>query len=110
MTKFKVVRKNWEFQEIIQGRKQFVSKYAIIYYLPNDEFKVGISIPKAFANACLRNKYRNQIRQIIRKNDLSDIKMQSIIIIRKDFFNIDFIRKEKEIIKLYERIRNVKKN
>ncbi|MBN0919564.1 ribonuclease P protein component [[Mycoplasma] gypis] len=107
MNKKNVVKKNWEFQNIISHRKQFVSKYVIIYYEPHDSFQVGISIPKAFANACTRNKFKNQIRHIIRKNDFLDIKARTIIIVRKDFFLIDFAKKELEIKKLYERIRNV---
>ncbi|QJR44286.1 ribonuclease P protein component [Mycoplasma miroungirhinis] len=110
MTKLNVVQKNWEFQKIINAKKQFVSKNVIIYYLPSPIFKVGISIPKTFANAVLRNKYKNQIRQIIRKNNFEDILIQSVIIIRKPFFNLDFSSKEKEIQKIYERIRSAQKN
>ncbi|MBU4691041.1 ribonuclease P protein component [Mycoplasma zalophi] len=110
MTKLNVVRKNWEFRNIINQKKQFVSKYVIIYYQPSEIYKVGISIPKTFANAVLRNKYKNQIRQIIRQNNFEDILVQSVIIIRKPFFTLDFSSKEKEIKKLYERIRNAQKN
>ncbi|MGX9340535.1 ribonuclease P protein component [Mycoplasma sp. 128] len=107
MNKKHVVKKNWEFQKIIDGKKQFVSRYVIVYYEKWPTFQVGISIPKAFANACTRNKYKNQIRQIVRKSDFFNISARSVIIVRKDFFTIDFAKKELEIKKLYERIRSV---
>lgn len=109
MTKLNVVKKNWEFQRILNQKNQVISNNLIIYFVKSDFFKVGISIPKQFANAVSRNHFKNQIRSIIRKIDISKINYETIIIARKGFFKLDWNQKIKEIHKLYERITDGKK-
>ncbi|AWX42625.1 ribonuclease P protein component [Metamycoplasma cloacale] len=109
MTKANTIKKNWEFQEIINTKRQIVSKHLIIYYRPSKMFKVGISIPKQFANAVYRNHYKNQIRAILRSMDVNKINYETVIIARKTFFELDFQNKSIEITKLYERILDGKK-
>ncbi|WP_412031551.1 ribonuclease P protein component [Metamycoplasma buccale] len=108
MNKQNIVRKNWEFQKILNSHNQVISNNLIIYYVKGECFKVGISIPKIFANAVMRNHYRNQIRAIIRNMDISNINFHTIIIARKTFFALTFEDKVKEVHKLYERITNGK--
>uniref|UniRef100_UPI0035935E15 ribonuclease P protein component n=1 Tax=Metamycoplasma equirhinis TaxID=92402 RepID=UPI0035935E15 len=60
------------------------------------------------ANAVERNHYRNQIRAILRKMDISNINFDTVIIARKTFFNFSWDQKIKEVNKLYERITNGK--
>ncbi|WP_027122984.1 ribonuclease P protein component [Metamycoplasma spumans] len=104
MNKCNIVKKNWEFQKILDTKKQVISKNLIIYFNKSDFFRVGISIPKQFANAVQRNHYKNQIRSILRNIDISKINYDTVIIARKGFFELDFNQKIKEINKLYERI------
>ncbi|ACF07598.1 ribonuclease P protein component [Metamycoplasma arthritidis] len=104
MTNKHVLKKNWEFKAVLAARKQVVSKNLIIYYVPSEIFQVGISIPKQFANAVMRNHYRNQIRAIIRELDKTNILFRTIIIARKTFLSLDFKTKQQEIKNLYERI------
>lgn len=104
MNKCNIVKKNWEFQKILDTKKQVISKNLIIYFNKSDFFRVGISIPKQFANAVQRNHYKNQIRSILRDMDISKINYDTVIIARKGFFELDFNQKIKEINKLYERI------
>ncbi|WP_211333928.1 ribonuclease P protein component [Metamycoplasma neophronis] len=104
MNKTNVVKKNWEFQKILDKHNQVVSRNLILYFNKSDFFRVGISIPKQFANAVQRNHYKNQIRSILRKMDISKINYDTVIIARKGFFSLDWNQKVKEINKLYERI------
>ncbi|AWX69763.1 ribonuclease P protein component [[Mycoplasma] anseris] len=109
MQKINIVKKNWEFQEILKSRNQVVSKHLIIYFKKNEHFKVGISIPKQFANAVYRNHYKNQIRAILREIDINKINYETVIIARKSFLDLEFDHKKKEVFKLYERIADGKK-
>ncbi|RMA79010.1 ribonuclease P protein component [Metamycoplasma subdolum] len=106
MTEKNILKKNHDFQRIINSNSQIVTKNLIIYFLPSDFFKVGISIPKQFANAVLRNHYKNQIRTILRQMNIDNINFESVIIARKTFLSLSFENKEKEIRKIYERIVN----
>ncbi|AZZ65383.1 ribonuclease P protein component [Metamycoplasma phocicerebrale] len=104
MSKKNTVRKNWEFQKILDNHNQVISRNLIIYFSKSNYFRVGISIPKQFANAVKRNHYRNQIRAIIRNMDTSNINYDTIIIARKSFFDLSWDEKVKAIHKIYERI------
>ncbi|AXE61081.1 ribonuclease P protein component [[Mycoplasma] phocae] len=106
MNKKNIVKKNWEFQKILSKRHQVISKNLIIYFSKSNSFKVGISIPKQFANAVKRNHFKNQIRSILRQMDISKINYETVIIARKTFFNLEWKQKINEIHNLYERITN----
>ena len=99
INKNNVVKKNWEFQKILDSHSQVVSKNLIIYFNKSDFFKVGISIPKQFANAVLRNHYKNQIRSILRNIDFSTLNYETVIIARKGFLSLDWNQKVKEVKK-----------
>ncbi|MBN4089334.1 ribonuclease P protein component [Mycoplasma enhydrae] len=104
MNKKNTVKKNWEFQKILDTRSQVISRNLIIYFTKSNYFRVGISIPKQFANAVKRNHYRNQIRSILRKMDTSKINYDTILIARKSFFALTWEQKKEAIYKIYERI------
>lgn len=89
INKNNVVKKNWEFQKILDSHNQVISRNLIIYFNKSDFFKVGISIPKQFANAVLRNHYKNQIRSILRNIDFSTLNYETVIIARKGFLSLE---------------------
>ncbi|MBN3534808.1 ribonuclease P protein component [Mycoplasma procyoni] len=102
------LKKNWEFQEIIKSKQQVVTKHLIVYYQKSNEFQLGISVPKKFANAVMRNYYRRQIKAIMNDYDYNSILYKTVLILRKGFLSLDFSQKKEEIIKIYERLRNGK--
>ncbi|MGL5733084.1 MAG: ribonuclease P protein component [Metamycoplasmataceae bacterium] len=104
MKKQEIVKKTQEFQNIIRNKKQFVSNELILYYMKNDSFQIGISIPKKFVNAVGRNYLRRQIRAIVSNIDYQSIKYKVILIIRKDYMKLTYIEKEKAIKKFIERL------
>ncbi len=104
MKKNEIVKKTQEFQSIIRNKKQFVSNNLILYYVKNDSFQIGISIPKKFINAVGRNYLRRQIRSIVSKINYKNIKYKIILIIRKDFIKLTYIEKETEVKKFIERL------
>ncbi|UWD34207.1 ribonuclease P protein component [Mesomycoplasma molare] len=103
------LKKNWEFQEVISSKKQIVTKNLILYYKDSSKFEIGISVPKKFAIASLRNFFRRQIKSILDKNiKFNELKYKNVLILRKSFLSLSFQEKEKEIIKIYERLGNGK--
>lgn len=110
MKKSNILKKNWEFQKIINHKKQFISKFLILYYSKSSECQIGISIPKKFAIAVKRNYLKRQIRAIIDKNNLlNSVKFKIVLIVRKDFIDIPFEKKELEIIKIFEKLKKEQK-
>ncbi|WP_215744316.1 ribonuclease P protein component [Mesomycoplasma hyorhinis] len=111
MLKFKKVRKNWQFQNIINFKQQIVNKELILYYKEFFQFELGISIPKKFVNAVKRNYYKRQIKIIIQnylKNKKEfNVKFQIILITRKSFLNLDFKTKEIKIKNILNELENI---
>ncbi len=105
MQKNHILKKNWEFKAIISNEKQIVTKYLILYYKKSfDDLKVGISISKKFANAVLRNRYRRQVRNILKDLDIFNLKYNVVIILRKPFLSFSFIEKTKTLKQIFERL------
>ncbi|MCP9306757.1 ribonuclease P protein component [Mesomycoplasma ovipneumoniae] len=105
MQKIPTIKKNWEFQAIIESKKQIVTNSLILYYSKFAFFEIGISIPKKFANAVKRNYYKRQIKNILhnlQKDWLSAPKFRVILITRKSFLTLNFKEKENEIIKIFK--------
>lgn len=109
MLKKNIIRKNFEFQEIINSKVQTVSKTLILYYRPNqNELRVGISISKKFANAVNRNFYRRQVRKILDEIQYYNLAMDVIIILRKAFLVLNYEQKKQELKKILARLRDAK--
>lgn len=110
MKKENIVKKNWEFQQIINCKKQIINKYLILYYMQNKQqrFEIGISIPKKFASAVKRNFLKRQIKAIIDNNNIIDkINHKILLIVRKEFINLSFNEKKEHVNKM---INNLNKN
>lgn len=109
MKKENIVKKNWEFQKIILLKKQLINKYLIIYYIKNKKFEIGISIPKKFANAVGRNYLKRQIKSILDKNiNINDVHYKIILIVRKDFIELPFAKKEEQVIKMFDKLNRIR--
>ena len=105
LKKENIVKKNWEFQKIINSKKQYLSKYLILYYLKNQHFEIGISIPKKFANAVQRNYLKRQIRSIIKqKINFSNLNYRIVLIVRKEFIKLPFEQKVQQIEKIFMKL------
>lgn len=107
MQKVNRLRKNQEFQKLIDSKKQIVSNFLIFYFRANNEnLKVGISISKKFANAVFRNKYRRQTKAALDQIKPWELKFDVVIILRKTFLDLDYEQKTKELNKMFERLKN----
>ncbi|PAF54874.1 ribonuclease P protein component [Mycoplasmopsis agassizii] len=99
-----ILKKNWEFQKIIDNKTQINNKNLVIYYKKATEFKVGISVPKKFANAVNRNYNKRVIKSILDGFNYQALNFTLVIITRKNFFNLSYEKKKHELIAMLERI------
>lgn len=111
MRKLYVVKKNYQFDEIIKKGNCIKNKYYVVYHkdnnLPYDRY--GISVSKKLGNAVFRNKYKRKIRSIIDNYRKLYINSKDyIIIIRKEAIDKSFHTLEKEFIALINQERNIK--
>ena len=93
MKKINVVKKKYEFDNIIKNNKYVKNNEFIIYYKNNEfnNYRFGISVGKKLGNSVFRNKYKRRIRSIIdiNKKDYQN-NIDYIIIMRKGCINLKF--------------------
>lgn len=81
------VKKNSEFQDILQTGKSFANRELVIYYKEKplqDHFRIGISVGKKIGNAVMRNRIKRCIREsFIQLEDTVLPQYDMIIIARK---------------------------
>ncbi len=103
MKKKEIVKKNFEFNNIIQiGEKKSNSFYSIFYISKEEKFpKFGIAVSKKFKTAVIRNKVKRQMREIIDQTKMMFPKDKNyIIIIREKFLKSTFKDKLENFKKL----------
>lgn len=108
MKKINRLTKNWEFNEVIASKNQIVNKFLIVYYQRSNSLKVGLTVPKKFANAVKRNYYKRQLRAILQICEIQDLNLKIVIIVRKEFIETDYATKKQAIINLFEKFKNEK--
>lgn len=118
------LRKTWEFQKVIKGRKKISNENFIIFFSKVVSFrnlknqgpeeitkqicKLGISIPqRTVRKAVLRNKYKRQLKAIIaesiqeNKNFLTRFVGYSLVLVVKDKFrNHSFVENKESLRKI----------
>ncbi|AHI54335.1 ribonuclease P (protein C5) [Spiroplasma sabaudiense Ar-1343] len=107
--KLRIVKKNHEFQDII-NKKRFVKNnlFVVYFFKKEDQFlRYGISVGKKLGNAVLRNKAKRQVRMIMRTHleEISLIKADIIILVRNNFLRSDFKESSNLLVGL---IKNIK--
>ncbi|MDP4040715.1 ribonuclease P protein component [Mycoplasma mycoides] len=105
----RVIKKNFEFQEIINYKKTVKNFCFVIYYKDNDQsyLKYGISVGKKIGNAVIRNKVKRQIRMILRQNinEIGTVSKDVIILVRKSVLELKYATLSKSLIKLIKEIK-----
>lgn len=106
MQKKNRLRKNHEFQKIIQKNKSEISKYLVIYFSKNNlgYTRIGISVSKKFINAVGRNKIRRQVRAIMDNINNFNKSLDVVLIVRKPFITTSYAKKFSAIKETWERI------
>jgi len=99
MKKINILKKNYDFDRIIQNNKPFKYKYLISYMErdTNDLYKFGISIGKKIGSAVERNKIKRQIKSILDKKYYKN-DFNCIIIIGKGIKKVSYKELEKDLL------------
>ena len=105
MKKKDIIKKSYEFTDIINNSKHVSNKSYVIYYKKSSELKFGISVPKKTGIAVVRNKIKRQVKSIIDNNKkYIQNDYLYVIIIRKGLLDLNYSEREKELISLMKRI------
>lgn len=100
------IKKNAEFNKVIDEGKLIKSDSLSLYFLENNlgYTRIGISIPKKSGKAVVRNKMKRQIRAIIAKDVILDKSFDYILIARKQYDVKQFEKTRSDIKYLVEKV------
>lgn len=103
------VKKNSEFQEILESGKSFANRELVIYYKEKpsqNHFRIGISVGKKIGNAVTRNRIKRYIRESFIQLEEKVLKEVDIIIIaRKPVVHMDSKKIKKSLVHLLRKQR-----
>lgn len=101
------LKRNEEIGKIVQKRVLEKNNCYVIYYQPNENIghsRICISVSKKLGKAYFRNKIKRQVREMITAIFDFNLSYDFVIIIRKDYPEIDFEHNKNKLEKLYLRI------
>lgn len=104
--KYEVVKKNTDFNDIINTGKCLKSCCYNIYYKDGESLypKFGIAVSKKYGNAVERNKVKRQVRSLIDHHKKLFPKSNNyIIMIRKGVKKISYFEMEQDLVKLLQK-------
>lgn len=113
MKKKNIVKENRDFAKIINNGKKCWNEIYSIYYDKNNygDYRFGISVSKKIGNAVTRNRIKRQLRMIIDKyKNIYSKDKDYIIIVRRNYINLDFNAATNRYIELIEKITQKKEN
>ena len=92
MKKENSLKKNKDFQKILEKRQSVGCSTLVIYYLKNefDYARIGISSGKRLGNAVIRNRTKRQVRSIIDLTFDKNRSLDIIVIVHNKFLEQDF--------------------
>lgn len=102
------VRKNEEFQKIIQKRISYANKEFVLYSCKNDlgYLRCGLSVSKKLGKATVRNKIKRQVRHMIRNSFDKNESYDYIVIVRANYLSNSFSENEKSLKNLKQKVQN----
>ena len=106
MKKYEVVKKNMDFNDIINTGCCLKSNFYNIYYKDvNSSYpKFGIAVSKKFGNAVERNKAKRQVRCLIDQNKKVFLNSKNyIIMVRKRVKDLSYAKMEQEFVLLLQK-------
>ncbi|ATZ16728.1 ribonuclease P protein component [Entomoplasma freundtii] len=107
----RIIKKNFEFQDIIGEQKTLKNTSYVIYYYPSSPsenyLRYGISVGKKVGHAPTRNLLKRQVRQMLQKALVTygDKPYRLIIIVRPDFLKKTFLENQNNLNALLKRLK-----
>lgn len=104
------VKRNEDFQKIIQARKSVACKEFVLYSLNNEceHMRIGFSVSKKLGNAVTRNRIKRQVREMARAVFDSNRACDYVLIVRKGYLDNDFQTNLSALQHLYNRKHKIK--
>lgn len=92
MKKINIIKSNEEYNRIIKNIKPYKTKAFLIFIEKKEQekYKFGFSISKKIGKAVIRNKIKRQLKNILDQNNYEN-NFNCIIMVRKGFFDLNFI-------------------
>lgn len=109
MKKINIIKTNREYNEIIKTGRKINNKYVILFLKKEDSenYYFGFSVSKKLGNAVVRNKNKRQLKNILDKKSYKN-GFKCIIMLKRDFINLEFFQKEKILLEIISSIGIVK--
>ena len=106
MKKENCLKKNEDFQTIIEKKQSVGCSTLVIYYLKNEltYTRVGISCGKRLGNAVIRNRTKRQVRALIDETFDMTLSRDYIVVVRNKFLENDYENNLRDIKYLLEKI------
>lgn len=105
------VKRNEDFQKIIQARKSVACKEFVLYSLKNEyeHMRIGFSVSKKLGNAVTRNRIKRQVREMAREVFDSNYSYDYVLIVRNGYLEKDFHQNLESLQVLYSRMNKINK-
>lgn len=111
MKKINIIKSNDEYNRIIKNIKPYKTKEVLVFVekIKSEHYHFGFSISKKIGKAVVRNKIKRQIKNILDKNDYEN-NFNCIIMVRKEFLNLNFLEMEKLLNIILKKYNIIKEN
>ena len=110
MKKINILKRNEDYNRIIQNNKPYKYGDYLIYIERTDEliYHFGFSVGKKIGKAVTRNRIKRQLKSIIDKKDYQK-GFNCIIMVRKSILDRSYNEMENNLYKIFDKLDIIKK-
>lgn len=102
-----MLRTKKDFDNLFKGKTSYYSSFYTVHFSKNkvEHIRVGISVSKKLAKSAVsRNLARRQIKNILTNNIDYQKPVDILLVVKKNFFDADFLSKKKQLLELVNKI------
>lgn len=105
LRKREIIRGHEHFRQIIRDGQKTVGKHVIVFAVPSEEVKIGVSVGRRVCNAVKRNREKRRLREIFRQNKPSFAGLSVLLIGRQTILGSGFRSLQEDVIKAVSQVR-----